>query len=239
MGELDRKRCKVDIEDLIRLAVAFGPDGAKEKIEEMAQRIEDIFSGLDRAFASPKLDGFHDCLNKLDGVISFMQSITGEELQGFSTIRSILGLLQGGRGNLESILSIVSSFLPSGIRSLLGEAGRLFNTVMGLVTFLKNFNPRNLLQGFLGGIFRGAFGKILGGSVGKALSSFLSGTPVGQLLGSAFASAGTGLAAVASAVFGSTASTVSVAPKDTLGGGFEGDDGIVLSEKHIRGEEDE
>jgi len=239
IGELERKRCKVDVEDLILLAVEFGPDGARERLEDISRRIDDLLSGFDQILTTPRLNGFQDCLGKLDGLIATIQALTGETFHGLTTMRSIISFLEDGRMNLSSILSIISSFLPSGMASILSEAGRIFSAVMGLVNFLKNFNPRTIVQGFLGGIFRGAFGKILGGAAAQAVATFTSGTPAESILGSAFASIGGGLGAVAKAVFGTPASTISVQPRSTLGGGFEDDDGVQLSEKHLRGNTNE
>jgi len=232
----NRQRLKVDVEDLIRLAVEFSPAEAKQKIEELYNRVDAVAKGLDTVFNSPTLHGLEGFLSKMDGVISFLNTMTGGSLgnvlQGIAVFRNITSILESGKLSATSLIATITSFLPAGVKEALGEAGKVFNTVMGVVQFLKNLDPRKVALGFVGGLIAGAINRVLPAPIANFLGNILGGTPLGQILN--LGGGGSIIDRVLGSIFGSAPATASVKVMDSLPGGFEAPDGIILSEKHIR-----
>lgn len=235
-----RQRIKIDVEDILQLAVELGPEEAKNKILDIYNKIDTVYNGLEGIFDNPTINGFQDLLNKFDSALGVLNELTGGSLasvaKGLSFFRNLASIIENGKLNLNNCIAFFTSFFPSNVKSVLSEAAGYFGTFMGIVQYLKNTSPdqivKDVVKYFIGSAlnkllpapFKGMFGNLLGGStIGDLLAGFSGG---GGILGS-----------VLGAAFGSLPSTASVKVMDTLPGGFEDPDGIMLSEKHIRFQE--
>lgn len=230
MAEPVKPRCKVDIEDLLHLALEFTPQGAKEKILDLYQKVTGIAENLETVLNTPSTSGFDTFLRKFDGVLNLIETLTGKNLRGLTIFRNLASILFSGRSSAQSILSIITSLLPGEVQTLLGEAGKFINFVFGAIHFFKNLNPQNLLKQIAGGLLRSVIGR-LPGPIGSIFSAILNGTPLGQFLGGG---SGGIIGSILGGIFGSSPAPASVKIMDTLAGGFEAPDGIQLSETHIR-----
>ncbi len=232
----DKKRLKVDIEDIIRLAIEFSPKEAEEKILSICRQITELFQKLEDTLSTPNFHELEGLLRKFDSAISLISTVTDGKLTIFNTFRNIVSLLNGGKSNVSSLISSLTNFPPSTFSTFLREVGGLSNSVLGAVQFFTSLNPKTIVQNLIGGIVGATVGRLLPSTLSNILSAIFSGTPIGNLLQGISGRERGILGEIVNTIFGFPPSTSSVKPVDSLQGGFESPDGIQLSEKHIRGE---
>ncbi len=233
----DYKRLKVDVEDILTLALSFSPEEVKSKINDSIDKIDDIINTIDDAFSSHPTIGLENILSKFDVAINFISPFANEFSSQIVTMREIFGFLTEGRNNASSIISIISGFLPSGVKSILSEGVNIINSVYGIVHFIKNLNPQSIAQNFVSGLVGSIINKLPNNIFTNILGNIFGGSSLSNILGNIFGNLGGSnpISGIVDTVFGRCCSTASIKPMDIISGGFEAPDTIILSEKHIRG----
>ncbi|MCS7242943.1 hypothetical protein [Candidatus Caldatribacterium sp.] len=227
------RRLKIDLEDLITLALELGPERAKAEVTTIQTEVERMCTIFDHLKENLSVSSFHTVLDQFDRIVQAVESTTwnGKFTATLATLRNLVAITQNGRVNLANLLTSFTSFLPSGVFGILKETLRSFLAFMGLVQSLRGVNPSALGRQMVWSIFGSAINRLLPVPLQNIQAVDVATVDLEGNLG-AF---GQGiLTGVIQRTFGAQPATASVQLMDSLPGGFELPDGIALSEKHIR-----
>jgi len=235
------KRLKVDVEDIIRLGLYLSPNEVKNKLDESLNEVNNLLETIDRTFSSSSPTNLEGLLSNFDSVLNVISSFNSSIPEEILSIKKIFDFIQGGKINLTSLISSLSSLLPTGVKSLINETGNMISSLFGIVHFLKNFDPKSFAQNLISNLFTSIINKLPGNILKNISDNIFNGSSLSNIIGSVLGGGGVGnpVSAIVNAVFGRCASTASMKPINTLCGGFECPDAISLTEKHIRKKEEE